>query len=407
VNFAEDIPDPGCEVCLDPEGRGGWIGWGNYDGVGRDIVFTEEDAGEQHRLYIRARDESFTREREMLAVVTMTVVAFAFDKTALWVDDCMFPSNNPNDCDYDDFLRPILTDAIAPYLQDGEVLEQWQTHRRGTGCTEINSAPLEMHLSRLARYQLLYWDVSNPGGGSSLAEVTDPDPEADRGKFLSIYVRAGGKLIVWGRGTIAQMLGDPETQTSFVPDLPIFDEAPWIYPGTFVWDILHFRTEFDRVGRGNIPYLTVACSGLLGMEATQKAIDEGFPAGVPDPTGFDPSRVGIWFDRWYRGEVPSPWGEPSTNVPTGVPPLRVAGLDTLYRYISNSWSYLPNRLREACGTNYLSPFESKPIVMRFDDPASPQGRVVWLGSQLWMYHQHQAGDVTLLMRRLTDWMFGN
>jgi hypothetical protein len=411
VNYAIDIPDPGCEVCLDPRGEGGWVGWGNYEGIGREITFTEEDAGEQHRLYVRARDESFSREREMLAVVTMTVVAFEFDKAALWIDDCVFPGDRPNDCDYEDFLRPLLTDAIAPYLQDGEVLEQWQSHTRGSNqCNESNSDPLDLNLSRIGRYRLLYWDVSNAGAGTALGELTDPNPNAARGKFLSIYVRAGGKLIVWGRNSIAEMLGGIRPEGPYYPDLPIFSEhVPVILAGTFVWDILRFRTQFDRVGRGTVPSLKPPCSGLLGLEATQKAIDQGFPAGVPDPTGYDPSRVGLWIDRWHSDTPPSENGEVGLDVPTGLPPLRVAGLDTLYTYISNSWSWLgtPDGLMTACGSNYLSIFEDMPIVMRFDDPTSLQGRVAWLGSALWWFHAHHAEDATLLMRLLTDWVFAN
>jgi hypothetical protein len=405
--FALDIPDPSCEECTAEDGRGGWAPWGDYPTMPYDIVFGPEDAGEIHTLHIKARDATFDPDREMLAAIVMEIApAFAFDKTALWVDDCIFPHNDPNDCVYEDFLRPILTDAIAPHLEEGEVLEQWQTHRAGAGgCTEVDSDPFEMELSRLARYRLLYWDVSNAGGGSSMAEVTDPHPDAEQGRYLSIYVRAGGRLIVWGRNSIGEMLGGIRPEGSYIPDLPIFDEAPWIYPGTFVWDVLRFRTEFDRVDRGHIPGLRASCSGMLGLEATQTAIDEGFPVGVPDPTGLDPSRVGIWIDRWYGMVPPSPAGESSLDVPTGVPPLHEAGLDTLYTFISNSWSYLPDRLREACGTDYLSPFEGKPIVMRYEAPSPHQGRAVWLGFPLVPFAENHPRDLGVMMKRLTDWVF--
>jgi hypothetical protein len=243
-----------------------------------------------------------------------------------------------------------------------------------------------------------------------MADVTDPSLYAERGKFLSIYVRAGGKLIVWGRNTIGEMLGGIRPNSPYIPDLPAFGERePHIYPGTFVWDIFHFRTEFDRVGRGTIGNLTPKCSGLLGIEATQTAIDDGFPVGLPDPTGYDPSRVGIWVDNWYAHGAPSDWGEASVDAPTGTVPLRVAGMDTLYTYISNSWSWLGTEggLGEACGTYYLSPFEGEPIAMRFDDPASVQGRVAWLGYALWWFSAHHSDDAALLMRQLTDWAFAN
>jgi hypothetical protein len=405
VNYALDIPDPGCEECKAPDGVGGWIGWGQHREIPFDIVYSADDAGEQHRLYIRARDESFSPEREMLAVVVMDLVAFSFDKTALWIDD--FRTSGVNDCEHDAIISPVLRHAIAPHLRPGEDLEAWSSHRQVGECGE-SSALQEMRLSTLSRYKLLYWNVAGPS--TALGDVTDPSPLADRGKYLPIYVRAGGNLIIWGRDALGHMLGDwfPNNH-AYIPALPQFSGQPDIYPGTVPWDIFSFRTVFDRVGRGTLTSLKPKCSGMLGMQVTSKARTEGFPEGVPDPIGYDPNRTALWINEWYRlDDGPSPFGHAGVTTMTGNPPLRVAGMDTLYTYVSNSWSYVRDgRLIEACGLNFLSPFERKPIVVRYEDPQSVRGKVVWFGAPLHVFAENHHEDLKTIMRRLTDWILAS
>jgi hypothetical protein len=412
-SWAVDIPDPDCEVCQDPEGRGGWIPWARYTGLGRDITFTEEEAGEVHTLYIRARDASFDPEREIRVLITMEVVVFPFDKAALWIDDFVAPRQMPNDCDHEALIGPMLAEAIEPYLGPDEELEQWQSHRAGAGgCTELVSLPLEMTLSRLSRYRLLYWNVSDPGFGSALGQATDPGALSEGGRYLKLYVWAGGNLIVWGRKTIGAMLGDQYPDGPYNPDLPGFEGPPSIYPGTFLWDVLRFRTQFDRPRRGD-PALDPRCSGLIALEATDEARVNGFPVGIADPTGYDPTKVAIWWDEWQGAE--NPYGLAGVDAMTGDPPLHVPLMDTLYTFVSNSWSYVRSgNVAEACGTDELSPLDGQPVIVRYaGEPDAawygsrlpcPPGRVVWIGTPLYVFAGGHYADIKLLMRKLTDWI---
>jgi hypothetical protein len=168
------------------------------------------------------------------------------------------------------------------------------------------------------------------------------------------------------------------------------------------------------------------------MAATPTAVAGGYPVGVVDPTGYDPERIAVWTDRWIQsGGRKTSVGNVGPELPTGQPALRVAGLDTLYSYIPSAWSWErarrnpeydptdpicatePGRpqceewlseVSTVCGTPSGSPFGNEPIVLRFDDPYSPQGRVVWIGTPLYFFTQNGADPFLRdLMRSLTDW----
>jgi hypothetical protein len=408
INFALDIADPGCEVCQSSDGIGGWIGWGSHEGFGQEIIFTEDQAGEQHILYIRARDESFSAENEILAVIIMDVISFDFDRTALLVDD--FIVSGYDDCRHDDVVNPMVRQAIEPYLQFEEELEIFAGHAPGAQACSESSQPTEMKLSTLARYKLLYWPVSGQGSGSVLGSITQhPNFETDTERYLSIYMQAGGSLIVWGRNSAGHLLGDFFPQdTPYEPELPQFSN-PEYGPGTFLWDVMQIRSMNDVVGRSTSQRLSQRCSGIIGMEATQRALNEGYPAGRVDPTGYvDLSgvpRTAIWYER-YVGEN-NPFGSVA-NCVSGPPALRVAGMDTLYTYVSNSWTYEAggaDGIREACGTAFPSSFEDKPVVLRYEDPFGRQGKYAWLSTPLYVFAQDHTDDLHLLMSKLTSWIF--
>jgi len=201
------------------------------------------------------------------------------------------------------------------------------------------------------------------------------------------------------------VLGDFFPPDRYVPNLPQFPNHNF-GPGDFLWEPMDLRTMFDRSGRGDGPgsrQMHVQCSGLIGLDATESAISEGFPPGIPDPTGYDPSRTAFWFNDWMG--VGNVAGWPGANAPISHPPLSFAGLDTLYTYVSNSWAWENGDLYEACGTAYLSPLEGEPVVLRYHDPASPQGKIVWCGAPLHIFDENHMDDLKLLMRRLTDWIF--
>ncbi len=405
-NYALDIPDPGCEVCQEPDGIGGWAGWGNWEEIPFPIEFTEEDAGEQHILYIRVRDESFRPDHELLAVIVMDVVSFPLDRTALWIDD--FKVSGFDDCDHDAVISPIVNYAISPYLPFGQdEIEVWNSRTQIGECAEGDNAR-ELRLSQMGRYKLLFWNRADRN--TTLGRVTKhPDPFATRDteKYLSIYVQSGGSVIVWGKNTVAGMLGDFFPPNRYIPEYPQFPENNF-GPGTFLWDILKLRTVLDRAGRGDGPgsgQMHVRCSGMIGMKASSKALSEGFPSGVVDPTGFS-DQIGFWSDS-YDGRMNS-GGWPGANGMIGTPPLAVAGMDTLYNFVSNSFSWKDDDLSAACGSSYLSPLHGNPCAVRYNDPdpLSAQGRVVWIGAPLFIFNGNHAEDLKRLMRLCTDWVFG-
>lgn len=406
-DYALDIPDPGCNVCTDPQGIGGWIGWANRDRLAFPITFTNEQAGEQHVLYIRARDSSFSEERETLAVIVIDPIGFSFEKTALWVDD--FKWAGVNDCWHDSTLAVILEAAVEPYLVADEELDRWNTYQppwqTTVVCQEVDE-PALIPLSRIGRYRLIYWNVSATLGGSGLGNLSNPaeDSETGVGKHLQNYVAAGGRLIIWGRRLYGGLLGDLYPQdTPWLPDIPANPE-PNFGPGSFVWDVLRLRTRLDWVGRGTSQRLSTKCSGLIGLEATQTAADLGFPIGDPDPTGYDPSRTAIWIDTYEGAE--NPIGSRGAVGMMGLPPVRVTGLDTLYTFVSNSWTYEqggPFSVREACGSGFLSPFEGHPVVFRLDGSASIGGRVAVIGAPFVFFFERSPHYITEIMSKLTSW----
>jgi len=400
-NYALDIPDPACEVCQESDGIGGWAGWGDWSRIPFPIMFHEEDAGEQHILYLRVRDESFLEESETLAMVVMNVVAFQLSRPALWVDD--FRVAGIDDCEHDAIMSQIVRSAIEPYLSQGEdELEEWQSNPPAGDCGEVPT-PRELKLSQMGKYKLIYWNVS--GGESTMGLLTNPDPESELGKNLSIYVRAGGSLIIWGPYSLAAIDGDHFPPNRYIPDLPQFPRSNF-GPGHFVWDVLRLRTMMDRSGRGNGPgsqQMHLRCSGLVGLQATTHARELNFPRGATDPTGYS-TKVALWYDSWTGRMNTLGWF--GGHAMLGNPPLRVAGMDTLYTYVSNSWAWREDDLREVCSTRYLSPMEGKPCAIRFDDPdpLSSQGKIAWFGAPFYIFDENHMHDLRQIMRLLTDWV---
>ena len=221
--------------------------------------------------------------------------------------------------------------------------------------------------------------------------------------------------------------------SGFLPELPQYPNANF-GPGSFVWDVMRLRTKLDYVGRGTVPGLRPACSGMVGMRPAER-LPAGFPRGLPDPHGYDDQGwTALWHDDWTIGRE-NPIGG-LAMLPSGQPALIEAGMDTLYRFISNSWSWerahnldwdpddpgsppFVNRVSEVCGSRFTSLFQGEPVVIRYDDPMSLQGKVVWFGTDLWSFRDHelatgdlvadpaghgQPGDIATLLRALTDWI---
>ena len=128
----------------------------------------------------------------------------------------------------------------------------------------------------------------------------------------------------------------------------------------------------------------------------------GVRFGVLDPSGYDSEKTAIWYDDWDGWHNERGWH--GANAPVGNPPFFVAGLDTLYVYVSNSWAWADD-LIPACGTAFFSPLEGQPVVMRYQDRENPQGKIVWIGTPFYIFDEAHIDDLKQMMRLLTDWVF--
>ncbi len=398
--YAIDPPDPNCEECEVPDGIGGWTPWGDWTRIPFPIEFDPEDANESHTLYVEVRDASGDPDQRLRAVIIMNVVnTFTFSDPALWIDD--FKASGIGDCEHDAIIEEILDYAIDPYLSGGQELPEWQSRSQIGDCYEGNNARV-LQLEQMGRYKLLFWN--HAGHHSSLAQTTwhPSGYQEESSHYLSAYVRAGGNLIIWGHYTIAGLLGGYYPADRYIPDLPQFQDHNF-GPGTFLWDVLNFRTRFDRAGRGDGPgsqQMALTCSGLIGIQATQTGQAFGFPAGLIDPTGYSSERA-IWVDDWSGHMNPHGWS--GGNAMIGDPPLHIGGMDTLYTYTANSFAW-EDDLAAACGSSFHPPLHKKPVIVRYEKPYSHQGKVVWIGLPLYPLAEYHMDDLKQMMRKHTEWI---
>jgi len=379
-----------CAECPSGVGVNEWSPWGKVDELAVDLPEAAE--GSQLTFRIEARDERDSGAHQTNGTITIDVLAFALDRTALVIDD--FKTAGVDDCEHDEFLLDVVGHAVAPYLEPDETLELFDA-RFGIPdeCFET-STPREPDLAFLSRYRALFWAVSPAGSGTMLGYATDPNRIAEFGHVLPLYVRGGGHLVVWGRQTVGALLGDFYPDGPWTPDLAQFDE-PNYGPGSFPWDEMRLRVQLDRVGRGTDPALSERCSGVIGLEATSLARSLGLPAGELDPTGYDPEREAIWIDGWsgyhhLRGNL--------AVSPTGAPPLAGPLIEPLYTLVPNAWAWADDPTIP-CGTAFGSPFDGQPVVVRFRSP-NARGQIIWIGVELHPFAEDGADDVRSLMRGL-------
>lgn len=396
-SYAVDMPDTSCTTCTDPKGMGAWSPWSDSGQSVAPIAFEEPG---QHRIDFRARliETGAIHARGTLFV---DVYDAPLDRPALWVDDFAAPMPL-GDCEHDAFVEELLENALVGHTPSGAGFDVFEARAvDGDSCTESGALQLPPE-EFLYRYRLLLWNRN--GSASALGLVTDPD--ADTGHVLRQYVYAGGRLLVWGEGTFGGLLGDFFPPTSYRPRIPLFGASNF-GPGSFPWDVLLARTEFDRV-RGVSPRLQLRCSGLIGLQATSTALAAGLPAGVLDPTGYstNPSntivspKTALWADVFAGAEN---LAGRQLDCMTGIPPLHVQGLDTLYVAIPNAWTYEESEsVIESCGTMFGSPFKEEPIVVRYRHPSG--GRVVWMGTPLHPFRERHAEELRTLMSGLVDWL---
>ncbi len=332
-----------------------------------------------------APDEDATSERLQGAA--------RFSEPALWVDD--FRIAGLDDCEHDAIIGPIIADALAGHVRPGAEVPQFEGHRLLEACIDV-SEPQDPDLTAFLRYRLLLWNCAASGRGSVLGHATDPSPFAPFGDVLTDYLRAGGNVIIWGRSTIGAMLGDFYPSEPYTPDLPLYDD-PNFGPGSFVWDVVKLRTQLDRVGRSD-QRVSLACGGLVGLEATPAALAAGLPAGIAEPTGYDPTRVALWADIWSGAD--NPRGIVANGAIAELP-YSQSGFEVLYRYIPNAYAYEQQGI--PCGTTEGAPFDGMPVVTRYADPLGRHGKVAWIGTALFEFAERHPDEVRQLLRGLVDW----
>ncbi len=381
-----------CDGC-----DGEWSEWGDPQEIDFDIP--ESAVGNEVVVTLQGRDERDDEAHQSELVLTLEIIALPFDRPALLVDD--YVAAGVRDCDQDAVLRDLIAYAVEPYL-DGDELALLDAHVTPDECIEL-SALHDVELSLLARFRTLFWNVAAGGSGSLMGRFTDPSPFAEHGDWLSIYVRGGGNLVVWGRNTIGAMLGDfYPSSSAYIPDLPPFAD-PNFGPGTFVWDHLRLRVKLDRVARGTAPALGFPCAGIVGLEATGAALSLGFPEGALDPTGYDPAQAAIWKESWTEG-YHNPLGSHAEG-PVGDPPLDDPYVEPLYTHVSNSWAWADDPA-SVCGTPFGSPFQGQPVAVRvLPVTGSASGKIVWIGTELWRIAETQPDELRDLMRAIADWLY--
>ena len=350
-----DIPFP--EV----EGPGsGWSDWGQITAPPGPIIF--HTAG-THTLYVRARDLVGTITTAQLV---LHVILFTFDREVLLVDDS-FDNLSPRDSEHDAFWQ----DMASFYAAQSDVpLEQFFTFSVHGDNDRGDLAPNVPPLSELGRYKVLVWE--NLGSGynsdSALIRSTALSP------ILSTYLRAGGKLWLDGRMTIAATtpapnpagadLGYPKTELG---------------PGDWAWDFLKLHSSKINNDKGtNNAHLFHAARWFPGAPA------------VYDTMSVDLDKLNI-LQRSYGGfSYADAVFDP--NFAESEPDFR-GDIDTLYAYGAAG--------PEVQGKT--SQYDKKLCALRWHDPdvAAEHGRVQWFGFSLYFMKQEQARTT---FQQSLDWL---
>lgn len=369
VNYALDIPDPADESLQDPNGIGGWIGWGFRDAVQSPFTFTAEQGGTTHALYILMRDISEERSSTRRCTVRMKVVAFPFSRTALVVHDMRGPNWIP-DHRYEDFLdRSILLRLRS--LGDVDDFVFWRDWPTG------GSYYVPLRLEDVTDYQAVVWSL---GLAENIRSGLD-DPRNDA--VLSAYLKAGGRLFMFG---------------SPIAGLSRSDFAYPLDPPTTDWDqaqlyfkFLYMRNEVVSNTMASPSACLAAKSGLVVARSAHPA----YPDIFIDEAKRDPWEI---VDGEYRGGIS--W-EGTMAVP-GQTPIDHEGLDTLYAV--QTWN---RSIRSQCGTDPSS-VEGAIIGACYQSTAADtlegrqHGRVVWFDFQPWWFQEDRLTDAGTAV---VNWLF--
>jgi|GEM_PF-3991143 len=357
-NYALDIPDPTDERYRDPNGIGGWIGWGMWEGVTQPIVFDPTEDSQIHILYVRMRDESDSPRSETLCTIIMRVVAFRFDKTALLIDDDRITGysgiSNRNQDDIMDAFTARFTGRMQDYAldhMDGPrklYTTSGQGIKEGIGPTQNTAIPFSV----MTRYQALLWsfNFTSTGGGSQTGLwFHERDTRTDPRHLLSSYVAAGGKLFLFGGRPLSALVNIPSGGNAGgdYPKLPpqVAQNGNMVQftDTNFVWKFLHVRNQIVGVD-------PLSCRFSPGFEHQQPrdglvqcvTANSAYPDLYLDRNKWDPDRpsttcpdkVAGGISDW-EGILEGPPNDPDGGYTAHAPD---AGLDTLYTGICSSWA---------------------------------------------------------------------
>ena len=325
----------------------GWSSWGHE--TASPVLSLSPGS---HTFSVRARDVTGSIG---LATVTLDISRFAPDHEALLVDDS-FDNLDPNDAQHDAFWHSII-DGYAAYAgiprnQFGE----FSVHGDGD---RGNLAPNVPSLGELFHYKVLIWN--NLGSGynsdSALIRSTGLWPR------LAMYLRAGGKLWLVGRMTVAATVPGPNLAGANL-EYPIDD----LGPGDFAWDFLklHSGKIGNDKGTNNASLFHAArwFSGVPAIYDTMSVDVNKLPLLRQALGGFS-----------YADAVFDP------NVAESEPDFR-GDIDTLYAY-------------GAAGPEVQgkpSQYQNQLCALRWhdQDPEPLHGRLQWFGFELYYMHADQA-----------------
>lgn len=361
VNYALDIPDVEDETLTDPNGIGGWIGWGRWTEVQRPIVFSPQEGGTEHHFWLKMRDISDAPESERLCHVIIQVVGFTFERHALVVDDSRF-AGVPNDATHDDFMNRSLLRRI---YELGEV-DQFSTY---VGSQEHPAVDEEdLPLSTLAKYRNVIWHQHANQGDKPLWIH-----EVDK-KKLSSYLGAGGRMFLAGDRFAAVLEGSRGGGFGYPKNHPDEDE-PGYSKDSFIWNFLKIRNRVvSRPNPGDTPEREA--TGMIGARSLHPAYPDlrlDFAKHNPydvlnDNTQFR-SGIGDW--EGVRGAY--------------LPIERLDGLDSLYTVVTFDTTFCCGARESGLGNAVIAQrYESTRIdTLR----GTPQGRTILFDFQPWYFEE--------------------
>jgi hypothetical protein len=311
-----------------------------------------------HTISVRARDTSGNITR---GTIRFDVIELAFDREVLWVDDS-FDLTYPNDMQQDAFWRGLFDDYAAHSNLDPTDFDEIHVH--GSGDLEILE-PSAVKLSDLGRHKLVIWDNRANGynGISSLLR------SATLSRNLEAYLRAGGKLWVEGRLTVAAMVRSANGVNADL-EYPKVD----LRPGDFAWDYLKLQSTRIDSDKGNRQQHT------LVRVHPSPGHPEIYPFMEYAPDKLNIAQKGIpyceaIFDPMFMESSPSFRGD----------------VDSLYTY---------GAAAEILGGSSI--FQDRLCAIRWHDPdlAREQGRTQWFGFPMYYFQDDQAKET---FRRSVDW----